>query len=143
MGNDSFLQSKWEYFDNLQKCLLICPLYFRRLVKSAAFVIGCQGDKKGKFSREKVFFSETVMAIKLKLGMHAQDIRLYISCVFCSGQIRTLVPMATYIFHRLIIGKVKLLFFSVSMEIFGFYFYRNVYYAVIYVSYGFCPSRRI
>ena len=31
-----------------------------------------------------------------------------ICCVFYSGQRRTLVAMATYIFHRLIIGKVKI-----------------------------------
>ena len=55
------------------------------------------------------------MEMKLKLGIHAQDIRFYIVCVFCSGRIRTLVAMATYFFHRLIMGKVKL-----SMEIFGF-----------------------
>ena len=39
---------------------------------------------------------------------------------FYSGWIRTLVAMATYSSHRLIMGKVeKMQFFSVSMEIFG------------------------
>ena len=46
--------------------------------------------------------------MKLKLGIHAKDISLYINCVFYSGRIRTLVAMATYIFHRLIMGKVKI-----------------------------------
>ena len=46
---------------------------------------------------------------------------------FYSGRIRTLVAMATYSSHRLIMGKVEICnFFSVSMEIFGM-FYRNVY----------------
>ena len=46
---------------------------------------------------------------------------------FYSGRIRTLVAMATYSSHRLIMGKVESCsFFSASMEIFGF-FYRNVY----------------
>ena len=32
----------------------------------------------------------------------------YISCVFYSGRIRTLVAMATYNSHRLIMGKVEI-----------------------------------
>ena len=39
--------------------------------------------------------------MKLKLS-------LYINCVFYSSRIRTLVVMATYIFHRLIMGNVKI-----------------------------------
>ena len=46
--------------------------------------------------------------MKPKLGIHAKDISLYISCVFYSGQVRTLVAMATYSFHRLIMGKVEI-----------------------------------
>ena len=43
-------------------------------------------------------------------GIHAKDISLCISCVFFfySGQIRTLVVMATYSSHRLIMGKVEI-----------------------------------
>ena len=33
---------------------------------------------------------------------------LYISCVFYSSRIRTLVAMATYSSHRLIMGKVEI-----------------------------------
>ena len=33
-----------------------------------------------------------------------------------------MVAMATYIFHRVIVGKVKIDMFSVSMGIFGIYF---------------------
>ena len=41
------------------------------------------------------------------------------NCVFkCSGRMRTLVAMATYSFHRLIMGKVEISDFFVS--IFGF-----------------------
>ena len=46
---------------------------------------------------------------------------------FYSGRIRTLVAMATYSSHRLIMGKVENCNFIVSMEIFEFFFYRNVY----------------
>ena len=38
----------------------------------------------------------------------ALDISLYKSCVFYSGRIRTLVAMATYSSHRLIMGKVEI-----------------------------------
>ena len=43
--------------------------------------------------------------MKLELGIH---ISLYINCVFYSGRIKTLVAMATYIFHRLIMVKVNI-----------------------------------
>ena len=46
--------------------------------------------------------------MKPKLGIHAKDISLYISCVFYSGRIKTVVAMATYSSHRLIMGKVKI-----------------------------------
>ena len=59
--------------------------------------------------------------MKLKLGIHAEDISLYKSNVFYSGRIRTLVAMATYSSHRLIMGKVELTVSDVSLEIFGFF----------------------
>ena len=40
---------------------------------------------------------------------------------FCFGQIRTLVAMATYSSHRLIMGKEEIDVFSVSMGIFGLF----------------------
>ena len=46
--------------------------------------------------------------MKLKLGILAKDITLYKSYVFYFGQIRTLVAMATYSSHRLIMGKVEI-----------------------------------
>ena len=46
--------------------------------------------------------------MKPKLGRHAEDISFYISCVFYSGLVRTLVAMAIYSSHRLIMGKVEI-----------------------------------
>ena len=46
--------------------------------------------------------------MKLKLGILAKDIALYKSYVFYSGQIRTPVAIATYSFHRLIMGNVEI-----------------------------------
>ena len=60
--------------------------------------------------------------MKLKLGIHALDLGLYINCVFYSGRIRTLVAMASYIFHLVIMGKVKIDNFSISIKIFEFIF---------------------
>ena len=54
------------------------------------------------------FFSETVRRMKLKIGILALDIALYKSYDYFSGQIRTLVAMATYCFHRLITWKFLL-----------------------------------
>ena len=46
--------------------------------------------------------------MKLKLGIPAKDIAFYKSYVFYSSRIGTLVAMATYTFHRLIMGKVEI-----------------------------------
>ena len=46
--------------------------------------------------------------VKLQIGIHAQDISLYINSDFCSGRIKTLVVMAPYSFHRLLMGKMKI-----------------------------------
>ena len=57
-------------------------------------LIGCRVDMKGKFLKKNIktiFFTEPIRGVKLKLGIHAQDISLYINCVYCSSRIRTLV----------------------------------------------------
>ena len=62
------------------------------------------------------------------------------NCVFCSGRIRTVVAMATYSSHRLMMGKEEIdHFFFLIMDI--CIFYRNVYSVVLYVSYDFCLNR--
>ena len=81
--------------------------------------------------------------MKAKLGIHAKDISLYISCVFYSGWIRTLVAMATYSYHRLIIGKVKIDNFCQVIGDILIFFYRNIHGVVLHVSYDFCPNRLI
>ena len=58
--------------------------------------------------------------------IHITDISHYIKCNFYHGRIRTLVALATYIFHILIMGNVEMHNFSVSIRIFGL-FKRNVY----------------
>ena len=60
--------------------------------------------------------------MKLKIGILALDIALYIYD-FYSGQIRTLVAMATYCFHIDLLFGIS----TVSLWIIEFYFYRNVY----------------
>ena len=60
--------------------------------------------------------------MKLKLGIHAKDICLYKSCDFYSGRIRTLVAMATYSSHRLIMGKEEIdNFFCLIRDIWNFF----------------------
>ena len=60
---------------------------------------------KGKFSK----FNKNLLLRNYK-GNEAETwhISLYINCTFYSGRIRTLFAMATYIFHRLIMEKVKI-----------------------------------
>ena len=73
------------------------------------------GPQKGNFLKKKnkslkIFLSETVCFMKLILCIHVPGNSLY-KKVFCSSQIRTLVAMATFSFHRLIMGKVKICYF--------------------------------
>ena len=111
----------FEFF--LQKCLLSSPPCVIRLLSKSLNLIGCQGDIKGRFSK-KIF--------KIRLRNRDEDeaetrhtckghCPLQKLC-FYSGRIRTLVAMATYSFHRLIMGKIgnfyclignnRILFFS-------------------------------
>ena len=65
------------------------------------------------------------------------------SCVFYSNQIRTLVAMATYSSHRLIMGKEEIHNFFCLIGDIWIFFYRNVYLVVLYISCDFCPNGRI
>ena len=88
----------------------------------------CQDVITDKFSKtySNLFFSETVRWMKLILSKHVYDIALLIVYVFCSGRIRTLVAMATFIFHKLIMSKVGLKMLSVKKGIFGKYFTKKL-----------------
>ena len=111
----------WIFF--LQKYLLSSPLRFIQLLSKSVNLIGCRCGKKGQFFVKclKIFFSETIRGMKLKLGRHDQDLSLFKSCVFYSGQIRTLVAMATYSSHRLIMGKEEIdIFFCLILDIWNF-----------------------
>ena len=53
----------------------------------------------------KIFFSETAGPIVLILHIHHLQVGGKNNCVFCFDQIRTLVAMATYASHRLVMEK--------------------------------------
>ena len=53
----------------------------------------------------KIFFSETAGTIVLILHIHHLQVGGKNNCVFCFDRIRTLVAMATYASHRLIMEK--------------------------------------
>ena len=56
----------------------------------------------------KILLLRNRKEMKLTIGILALDIVLYKSYDFYSGQIKTLVAMAAYCFHRLITGKVEI-----------------------------------
>ena len=82
-----------------QICLVSRPSSFMRLLPKSLNLIGCRGDMKGKFLKKilKNLLHRNHKGVKLKFGIHA-SFSLLFSC-----QIRTLVVMATFIFHRFII----------------------------------------
>ena len=81
-----------------------------RLLSKLLNLIGWRGDIKGKFSKKifKILLLRNCRRLKLKIDILALDIALYKSYALYTGQIRTLVAMATYCFHRLIIWKFLL-----------------------------------
>ena len=68
----------------LYKCLLSSPPGFRHFLSKSLYSFGFYSNVKGKFSKKcsKIFFSEAVRQINLKLCIHAYDISLYKVCVF-------------------------------------------------------------
>ena len=98
------------------------------------------GPQKGQIFKNKslnIFFSETILLYEADtLHIHVPGISLYKQVVFCSSQIRTLVTMATFSFHRLIMGKSENLLFLQS----HWRFCKNVYLVVLYVLYYFFPN---
>ena len=68
----------------LQNCLLSSPPRFRQLLSKSLYLFGCYSNVKGKFWKKysKIFFSEAVRRMRLKLCIHASDISLYKVCVF-------------------------------------------------------------
>ena len=81
----------------LHKCLLSSPSRFRQRLSKLLYSFGCYSKVKGNFSKKysKIFFSEAVRRMKLKLCTHAYDINLYKVCVFYCPCPTTLVAMAT------------------------------------------------
>ena len=85
-----------------------------------AQLIGCHGNIKGKFSIKysKIFPSEIVRGMKLKLCIHVHDISLYINCVFIVVAHVLSLPWQLISFHRLQMGKVEIgIYFCVTADI--------------------------
>ena len=82
-------------------------------------VIGCHGNRKGKFSKNySKIFSEVIRGMNLKLSIHVHDISLYINYIFYCRCPCGFVAMATESFHRLIMGKVEIgIYFCVTADI--------------------------
>ena len=76
----------------------------RRLI-GELIVYPCSGVRLSSFTISKIFFSETAGPIVLILYIHHLQVRGKNNCVFCFDRIRTLVAMATYASHRLIMEK--------------------------------------
>ena len=79
----------------------------RRLI-GELIVYPCSGVRpsvRRSFTISKIFFSETAGLIVLILHIHHLQVGGKNNCVFCFDRIRTLVAMATYASHRLIMEK--------------------------------------
>ena len=82
-GNFCCLTAEIKIFF-LQKCFLNSPLGFIWILSKSLNVIGCHGNIKGKFSKKysKIFSSEAIRGMKLKVSIRVDGISLNINCVF-------------------------------------------------------------
>ena len=93
---DNFFLFQWRYLEFVfTDFYLSSPLPLIWLLSESLNLIGARATK-GQIFGEKIFFSETIRWMKLILSIHVYDIILYINCVFCCGQVRTLVAMTTF-----------------------------------------------
>ena len=91
------------------------------MVVEPASIRACVRTCVRPFTFSKIFFSETAWPIKAKFYVEHPWVGGTKVCVFYLNRIRTLVAMATYASHRLIMEKSeKCLFFAVLFEIFEF-----------------------
>ena len=75
---------------------------------------------KSKFTKKysKNFFSEAIKGMKLKLCRNVHSISLYKNYIFYCHCLCAFIAMATYSFHRLKMGKVKVgLYFHLTADI--------------------------
>ena len=80
------------------------------------------------FTFSKIFFSETAWLIKAKFYVEHPWVGGTKVCVFYLDRIKTLVAMATYASHRLIMEKSENCLFLLScLRYLNFVFCRNVY----------------
>ena len=94
----------------LQKCSWSSPLQTVLILSKSLNLIGCHGNRNVKCSKKifkKIFFSEVIRGMKLKLCINVCAIIRYINYVFHCCCACGFVAMATLSFHRLIMGKVK------------------------------------
>ena len=72
----------------LLKCFWSSPLSTIWILSKSLILTGGYGNRKAKFSKKtttkhsKIFFSEAIWGMKLKLCINVYDISLYIKCVF-------------------------------------------------------------
>ena len=97
----------------IRKFLIFLAHLSRRLI-GELIVYPCSGVRPSVVRRpsvcpsstiSKIFFSETAGPIVLIFHIHHLQVGGKNNCVFCFDRIRTLVAMATYASHRLIMEK--------------------------------------
>ena len=118
----------------LQKCSCSSPLQTIWILSKSLILIGCHFRKK----YSKIFFSEVLRRMKLKLCINVCVIILYIIYGFYCCCACGFVAMLTLSFHRFIMGKVKVgLYFYICIWLYVFWqkLYSNVPWVVLYQPY--------
>ena len=104
----------------LQKCFWSSPLPTTWILSKALILIGCHGNRKALFSKKysKIFFSEAIKGMMLKLCINVHDISLYINYIFIvvANVLSLLWQLKVSIYF--IMEKWKLAFISVLLQIF-------------------------
>ena len=102
----------------LQKCSLSSPLPTIWILSKPLNLIGYHGNAKFEKQYSIIFPWEAIRGMKLKLCRNVHNISLYKQFVFSCRCSCAFVATATYSFHRLIMGKVKIdLYFYLTADI--------------------------
>ena len=123
-----------KFYRNVPGVVLYQPYEF---CQNHWFWLGAMATERLNF-----FFSEAIRGMKLKLCINVHDISLYINDIFyCLCHVLLFLWQLSLHIHVLIMGKWKLEFISVLLQIFWQKFYWNVSGVVLYQWFEFCPNR--
>ena len=108
----NLLPSNCRYFDKTFIGMILEMSCFSHIILAhCSFVqvamVTIMQKKMEKENTQKIFSSETINSMKLRLYRNIHQISFYRFCVIYENQLSSLVAMATWSFYTLIMGRIE------------------------------------